>query len=127
MTQLGRDARDRVSDLDKRFLFEFLSQSRYGVVSSLSPDATPQSALVGIAVSEELEIVFDTLRTTRKYRNLMARPACAFVIGWAGEQTAQLEGIAGEPVGIELERYRQIYFKTWPDGPAEPTGSRARR
>ncbi len=33
-----------------------------------------------------LEIVFDTLRTSRKYANLSARAACSLVIGWRGEQ-----------------------------------------
>jgi hypothetical protein len=47
--------------------------SRYRVVSSLAADGTPQSALVGVAITSNLEVVFDTLRTTRKYANLMER------------------------------------------------------
>jgi hypothetical protein len=34
----------------------------------------PQAAVVGFAVSEHLEIVFDTLDTTRKLRNLRVDP-----------------------------------------------------
>jgi pyridoxine/pyridoxamine 5'-phosphate oxidase len=75
-------------------LFEFLSRQRYGVLSSIADDGTPQSALVGIAVTRELEILFDTLASTRKYHNLVARPACSMVIGWDGEQTCQLDGVA---------------------------------
>jgi Pyridoxamine 5'-phosphate oxidase len=57
-----------------------MAEHRYSVVSSISPTGTPQSALVGIAVTEQLEIIFDTLRSTRKYRNLKARPACSVVL-----------------------------------------------
>jgi pyridoxine/pyridoxamine 5'-phosphate oxidase len=94
-----------------------MSRFRYGVVSSLGPDGGPQSAIVGIATTPELEIVFDTVRSSRKYPNLVARPACSFVVGgWSSEQTVQFEGLAVEPVGEELERCREAYFTVWPDG-----------
>jgi len=102
--------------MDKTALFEFMKQFRYGVISSLSSDRTPQSALVGIATTREMEIVFDTVKSSRKYRNLNEHPSCSFVVGWGGEQTVQFEGIAFEPKGDELERYRDAYFAIWPDG-----------
>jgi Pyridoxamine 5'-phosphate oxidase len=98
-------------------LFGFMSRQRLGVVGSLSPEGEPQSALVGIAVTEDLEIVFDTLNTTRKYRNLTADSQACFAIGWEGEKTVQLQGAAFLPEGEELDRYKKIYFATWPDGP----------
>lgn len=73
---------------------------------------------MGIAVTEELEIVFDTLDTTRKYRNLTANCMASFVVGWAGEKTVQFEGEAFLPNGEELARYKKVYFAAWPDGPA---------
>ncbi len=107
--------------MDKTAIYKFLARHRYGVVSSLSTTGTPQSALVGIAVTPELEIIFDTLKTTRKYPNLIARPSCSIVIGWENEQTVQLEGLAFEPHGAELAKYQQAYFAEWPDGPARMT------
>jgi hypothetical protein len=104
--------------MDRVLLYSFLMRQRYGVVSSVAGDGTPQSALVGIAVTPELEIVFDTLKTSRKYANLGARSTCSFVVGWSGEQTVQLEGIAWEPSGADLEQYQKIYFAVWPDGRA---------
>ncbi len=95
-----------------------MRQKRLGVVSSISAGGVPQSALVGIAVTPELEIVFDTVNTSRKYRNLVANPICSFVIGWDGEQTVQLQGAASQPTGAELARYQAAYFSVWPDGPA---------
>jgi pyridoxine/pyridoxamine 5'-phosphate oxidase len=98
-------------------LFGFISGCKLAVLGSVSPEGLPQSALVGIAVSEELEIVFDTLNTTRKFRNLTANRRASFVIGWAGEKTVQFEGEAFLPESEELERYKRIYFRTWADGP----------
>jgi Pyridoxamine 5'-phosphate oxidase len=99
-------------------LYSFMTRFRYGVVSSVAADGSPQSALVGIAVTPQLEIVFDTLNTSRKYRNLVARPSCSFVVGWSGEQTVQFEGVASLPADGELNRYQEVYFEVWPDGPA---------
>jgi pyridoxine/pyridoxamine 5'-phosphate oxidase len=107
--------------MDQDAIFTFMSGFRYGVVSSIADDGSPQSALVGIAVTPQLEIVFDTMRSSRKYTNLIARPRCSFVVGWGGEQTVQYEGIAFEPAGAEAESYREEYFAVWPDGSSRLT------
>lgn len=104
--------------MTKPDVFAFMARQKLGVLSSLGADYTPQSALVGIAVTPELEIVFDTVKSSRKYGNLVARPACSFAIGWEGEQTVQYEGLAQELAGQDLERCQQVYFAAWPDGPA---------
>jgi hypothetical protein len=102
--------------MTRKAIYTFMRRFRYGVVSSLSQEGTPQSALVGIATTPELEIVFDTVKASRKYANLIANPRCSFVVGWGGEQTVQLEGIAIEPAGGELARYQETYFSVWPEG-----------
>jgi hypothetical protein len=99
-----------------QFVYEFVAVRKYGVVSSTGPGGEPQSALVGIAVSPELEIVFDTVKTSRKYPNLKADPRIAVVIGWEGEQTVQYQGVAIEPEGQDLLRAQAIYFSGWPNG-----------
>jgi pyridoxine/pyridoxamine 5'-phosphate oxidase len=81
-------------------------------VSYLSPAGTPQSAVVGIAVTPELELVFDTVASSRKFRNLKARPECSVVL-WRGEITMQYEGIAEETTA---DHYKEAYFKKMPDG-----------
>ena len=81
----------------------------------------PQAAVVGIAVSDRFEIVFDTLSSTRKAINLKANPKAALVVGGLNpgdERTAQVEGIADEPSGEELERLRGVYYGVFPDGPS---------
>jgi len=99
-------------------LLQFMRTHRLAVEASCAAEGV-QAALVGIAVTDTFEIVFDTLATTRKARNLRASPRAAFVLGgWAAdERTVQFEGIADEPVGAELDRIRTVYFTAWPDGP----------
>src|ERR1700721_3317587 len=96
--------------MDRIALHAFMVRHRFGVVSSISGDGTPQSALVGIAITAQLEIIFDTVRSSRKYPNLIARPVCSFVVGWTGEQTVQFEGHATEPNGPDLKRSQELYF-----------------
>lgn len=98
-------------------LHRFIAQCKLGVLSTLAESGAPQSALVGIAVNPNLEIVFDTVKISRKYPNLIARRRCSFVIGWAGEQTVQYEGEATELQGQELKRCQEVYFQALPDGP----------
>jgi pyridoxine/pyridoxamine 5'-phosphate oxidase len=97
-------------------LLLFLQKHRLGVQSTVSPSGDPQAAVVGIAITPELEIVFDTVDTTRKCRNLRANPRIAFVIGWDQGITVQLEGIADEPTGTERDRILDAYFAAYPDG-----------
>jgi pyridoxine/pyridoxamine 5'-phosphate oxidase len=103
--------------MTKEAIFRFMSKEKLGVLGYISAEGVPRSALVGIAVSPELEIIFDTVASSRKYDNLVANPAASFVIGWAGETTVQIEGQAFQPIGGELARYQQVYFAAWPDGP----------
>ncbi len=104
--------------MTKADLYQFILPRRLAVLGSISPDGAPQAALVGIAVTGDLEIIFDTVSNSRKYRNLALNPSASFVIGWEGEVTLQYEGQAREPKGDELARYQEIYFAAWPDGPA---------
>jgi hypothetical protein len=99
-------------------LFRFLRAQRLGIVATISPAGDPQSAVVGIAVTDRLEIVFDTLSSTRKCENLRRLPKISVVTGWDQEITVQCEGVADEPSGTELERLKACYFGVYPDGVA---------
>jgi general stress protein 26 len=103
--------------LSTAFLYEFISRKRYAVVSSCGTGGTPQSALVGIAASRNLEIYFDSVDTTRKIANIRRDPHVSLVVGWEDEQTLQYEGLADEPTGEALANLKAIYFEAWPDGP----------
>lgn len=93
----------------------FLRKHRLAVVSTVCAGA-PQAAVVGIAVTDEFDIIFDTVTNTRKYANLLADPRVALVVGWDYGQTAQVEGVADLPSGDVLEACKQAYFAVWPDG-----------
>jgi nitroimidazol reductase NimA-like FMN-containing flavoprotein (pyridoxamine 5'-phosphate oxidase superfamily) len=106
-----------VNALSKAEVYAFIVRQRYAVVATTGADGQAQSALVGIAVSPELEIYFDTLGDTRKARNLRREPRISLVIGWDNEQSIQLEGSADEPTGTELTALKRVYYAAWPDGP----------
>lgn len=100
-------------------LLAFMRSERYAVQTSVSPRGRPQAAVVGIAVSDAFELVFDTLDSTRKAVNLRANPRVAFVIGGTrdgDERTVQYEGTADVPEGAERDRLQRIYFERFPDG-----------
>lgn len=100
-------------------LLAFMRSERYAVQASVSALGRPQAAVVGIAVSDAFELVFDTLDSTRKAVNLRANPGVAFVIGGTregDERTVQYEGTADVPEGAEREWLQRIYFARFPDG-----------
>lgn len=97
-------------------LLEFLRRHRLGVVSTVSPEGAPQAAVVGVAFTDRLEVIFDTTDATRKCANLRRNPRVAIVVGWDEEITAQLEGVADEPTGAERDRILAAYFVPYSDG-----------
>ena len=88
------------------------------VVATAASSGAPQAAVVGMAVTDQLELIFDTLADSRKAQNLRRDGRAAVVIGWDHEQTLQLEGTSDEPVGDTLARLQRSYFQTFPDGGA---------
>jgi len=104
-----------------RDLLEFMRRYRVAVQASVSADGAAQAAVVGIAITDRFEIVFDTLSSSRKAQNLRRNPKIALVIGGLSngeERTVQYEGFADEPAGDELERLKQAYYHVYPDGPS---------
>ncbi|HEV2111069.1 MAG TPA: pyridoxamine 5'-phosphate oxidase family protein [Gammaproteobacteria bacterium] len=106
-------------------LLSFMRSRPLVVASSLSPEGAPQAAMLGVAVNEQLELVLDTVDSSRKYRNLQRDPRIALVFGAGGaytagahdERTLQYEGVADFPEGEELRCVQdEIYFHQFPDG-----------
>lgn len=113
----GTPAGGSSSPMTKSDLVAFLRRHKWAVEASSAAKGSPQAAVVGFAVTDDLEIVFDTLDTTRKIANLRRDPRIALVVGWDEEQTAQIEGTADEPGEAELRRLKAVYFAAFPDGP----------
>jgi hypothetical protein len=96
-----------------------MRQEPYAVQASARDDGMPQAAIVGVVVSEQFEVFFDTLGSSRKASNLRRRPHAAMVLGptAAGSaHTLQLEGRVDEPRGADLDRLLELYFARFPDG-----------
>ena len=100
-------------------LWQFMRGHSLAVQTSVSPSGAPQAAVVGIVLTNDFVVFFDTLETTRKVHNLRLNPKIAFVIGGltnGDERTVQYEGVADEPKGAELSRLKEVYFSSYPDG-----------
>jgi hypothetical protein len=82
-------------------------------VSTVTDTGQPQSALLGMAVTQQLEIIFDTVNSSRKHPNLKKHPRVAWVLGCTTEVTVQYEGVAegvgGRTVGqVQKDLFRRI-------------------
>ncbi len=99
-------------------VFDIVRRKRLAVVSTVHDSGAPESALVGFALTERNEVVFDTLESSRKAVNIARRPAAALVIGWDHDITVQIEGDARRPQGDDLGYAKAAYFREWPDGRA---------
>jgi uncharacterized pyridoxamine 5'-phosphate oxidase family protein len=97
-------------------IYNFIRQYRYGVLSTISPGIAPESACIGIAVTPDLKLVFDTVSDSRKYKNLMVNHNISFVIGCDNEKTIQYEGVAKIPGKGELDDLLKAYFDVFPEG-----------
>ena len=102
-------------------VFDIAKRKRFLVVSTVNESGAPEAALMGFAVTEENEIVFDTLASSRKVVNLADNPAAALVIGWDDDISLQIEGLARRPIGDDLVNAKAAYFRQWPDGRARET------
>ena len=99
-------------------VFDIAKTKRYLIVSTVNESGAPEAALMGFALTQANEVVFDTLASSRKAVNLARNPAAALVIGWDDNISLQIEGVARRPVGDDLANAKAAYFGEWPDGRA---------
>lgn len=102
-------------------LLTWLRSHRYVVQATVSARARPQAAVVGVAVSDSFEIVFDTLTSTRKAVNLLANPALSITFGSLAadaSRTVQIDGVAAMLADTDPDRERlvSLYLSVFPDG-----------
>jgi uncharacterized pyridoxamine 5'-phosphate oxidase family protein len=102
--------------MSRDLILKFLKSHKLAVISTVSKDNKPQSAVIGIAVSDRFELIFDTVKTSRKYDNIAQNPFVSLVVGWDQETTVQYEGIATELAVGEAAFYKEIYFSVFSDG-----------
>jgi hypothetical protein len=107
--------RHRMENEPRKKLYEFIRSRRLAVIATTSKDGAPEAALINIAVTQDLEIIFETTTATRKLANLRANSQVAIVIGWEASQTLQCDGFADEPQASELERLKAYYLSVFPE------------
>lgn len=104
--------------LTREQVVQFIRSQTLGVVSTLGPGGEPQAALVGIAVTDDCELVFDTVESSRKATNLRHDARVGVVVGGTmqDERTLQADGVADVPAGSDREHILDVYLARFPDG-----------
>lgn len=104
---------------DKSKILEFAKSHNLCVIAT-SVDNIPESAIVDFVITNDLEIIFNTFTTSKKYKNLKINPNVALVIGFGNDlKTLQCEGIAIELEGHDKEKVMSAYgdnmgfFRRW--------------
>lgn len=99
----------------RELILNFIKKHKICALATVTPDGTPEAAVIEFAETDEFELIFDTFTTYRKYKNLKTNPDVAFVIGWDENITVQYEGIAEELDDDNVAKYKQMYFTKNPD------------
>lgn len=98
-----------------RLVENFIGRHHLAVLATISPQNSPEAAVIEFSQRKDLEIIFDTFSTFRKYKNIRNNPKVALVIGWDEEISVQYEGIAQELTGEELKECKDIHICKLPD------------
>jgi len=101
--------------LTREILRDFMSRHRLAVIATASGDGQPEAALINIAVTPELDIIFETTSATRKFPNLEMNPRVSLVIGWQGDKTLQLDGMVEELESTAYEKLTPTFFSAFPE------------
>jgi len=82
-------------------LLEFMLTQTDAVQGPVSAAGAAQTAIVNITDTDSSEIVFDSVDTTRKVKNLLLNPSIG---GWTlcDKRTVQHDGIVDKPEGAEI-------------------------
>ncbi|MFE4415476.1 pyridoxamine 5'-phosphate oxidase family protein, partial [Streptomyces sp. NPDC056821] len=86
--------------LDRDSVMAFIRKHGDGVLSTLGPDGSPQSAYLTLAVTDRGEIVLDAREASRKVANPRRDGRVAVVVGGRDGVTLQAEGLADIPRGL---------------------------
>lgn len=97
----------------KQKIYNFLNSQAHIVLGTVNKEGGPEGAWIGFGQTTDLEIIFGTDNTTRKYKNLSQNPKVAFTCGDRAA-TVQYQGIATLIEGEAAERLKQFYWQKVP-------------
>lgn len=77
-------------------ILELLQANHVGVIATHGDGLSPESAVVTISETPELEIIFGSSELARKNHNIARSPNVSLVVGWdiVVRETLQIEGVA---------------------------------
>jgi general stress protein 26 len=102
-----------MNDVIRQQAVEEFSRHFLCVLSTVTEDAKPQSAIVGYAASENLQLLIGTSNKTRKYANLQHNAQVSVVVGDTVAEI-QYEGTARLLERSEAESLVGTQFKALP-------------
>lgn len=99
-----------ITEEERGRILDFMGQHKLTVISTVDNENNrPEAACIAFAEKENLDLIFGTSNTSRKYKNLQKNQNVSFVIGWSDELgTIQYEGVATELSGEEAVRHGTI-------------------
>lgn len=100
--------------IQRAFLYNFIQGCELGAIATVTSDDKPEVAAMQFAATADLELIFDTPASTRKYQNIQGNNYVAFAI-WREFDIVQYEGTAIELHGGEVARYKEMFFAKNPD------------
>lgn len=98
----------------QQIILNFIKKQKLAVISTVGNNK-PESAVLEFGETDELELIFDTFVTSRKYKNLQINKNISFVIGWDENITVQYEGLAEKIKGEAGEKYKEAYWAKNPE------------
>ncbi|MDE2311547.1 MAG: pyridoxamine 5'-phosphate oxidase family protein [Patescibacteria group bacterium] len=107
----------------KKLILNFIKSQKLAVLATVNQKSGPEAAVIEFGQTDDLEIIFDTLTSYRKYKNLSENSKVAIVVGWDNDVTIQYEGEAVELAGEEKIKCQELYFeknpeaRRWSDNP----------
>lgn len=97
-------------------IFGLLNENEFGVISTNSFNGAPESAVVAVSTTDDLQLIFGTFDSSRKFNNILKDNKVSIVIGWDNvkKQTMQIEGIAMLVPDSERKHVEDIHCKKNP-------------
>jgi len=95
---------------EQEIVRDFINEHQIAVISTVTSDFLPNSAVVGIWSNPHMEIFFGTFKSSRKYENILKNPRVSLVIGWDMGKTVQYEGQAKKLSGKAEEEFKKAHL-----------------